>query len=298
MRRFLSLIFLLPGLLFWLSLPASAWNAGGHRLIAARAWQEMTPQTRNAVTALLRQHPDYARWQARQRETKVDYGVFLEASTWADDIRHDPRFHDDDQPATPLLPGFPDMQRHSHWHFRDSPAENRKRKKPKGEIDLRLMTLAKALQTGNSTHRVYALPWIIHLVADLHQPLHAAGRFDGGGNGFMVENPYTTGKQHFMSLHAYWDGLLAPPWLRGKPLAEALRRLAAFPAPIQGEVARWATESRDWVARPGAVYPEEKPKAAVTRITPEFHQRARALADRRAAEAGIRLGRWLNQLVR
>lgn len=280
-----------------LPLSAFAWSAGGHRIIAALAWREMTPETRQKAAILLRRHPDYPRWRARQQEQDADYGVFLEASTWPDDIRNDPRFYDPDDPETPLLPGFPDMRRHTNWHFRDSPQENRARKKPKGEIDVRLLLLARELRGAVPARQSYALPWLLHLVGDIHQPLHAAGRFDGGGNGFTVENPYARGKKRFMSLHAYWDGLLAPPWLRGKQLKDALSRLAVAPNPVEGEVARWAVESRDWVARSGAVYPTRRQREPIALITPEFHQRARALAEHRAKEAGFRLGRWLNHLM-
>jgi hypothetical protein len=51
----------------WLVLasPALAWNAAGHRISAMIAWQQLDEHTRSAVATLLRQHPDFRRWQAR-----------------------------------------------------------------------------------------------------------------------------------------------------------------------------------------------------------------------------------------
>ena len=86
---------------------AKAWNAAGHRLVAAIAWQQLSPASQNFVAEVLAAHPDHDRWVAKARTAEAA-GIFAEASTWPDDIRNDPRFHDagrDD--ATPPLPGFP-----------------------------------------------------------------------------------------------------------------------------------------------------------------------------------------------
>lgn len=248
----------------------------------------MTPETRERVSTLLRQHPDHPRWLKRQREADVDYGVFQEASTWADDIRRDPRFHGAGEPPTALLPGFPHMLRQTHWHYRDEPGAG-----GKGEIDTRLEQLARELADGREQEQIYALPWLLHLVADIHQPLHTGGRGDRGGNGFEIENPFNPRKP-FMSLHAYWDELPGPPWLRGKYLDKHLRRLSALPPAPQGEVVLWLGESRALVAN--QVYPDT-PGSLLPLVTPEFHQRAQGIADARLAAAGRRLGRWLNQLL-
>ena len=46
------------------------------------------------------------------------------AAVWPDNIKGDPRFWDDthaDASPTQLLPGFPDMKRHTNWHYFDMP---------------------------------------------------------------------------------------------------------------------------------------------------------------------------------
>lgn len=278
-------------LLLLLPAPVWAWNGAGHRLVAALAWGEMNEAAKSRAEALLQQHPDYPRWLKRQQERDDPaYGVFQEAATWPDDIRRDPRFHDADEPPTAQLPGYPDMSRQGHWHFRNE-LENR-RSQP-GEIDTRLELLARELRQGSPVAQAYALPWLLHLVADLHQPLHAGGRGDRGGNGFEVENPFNSRKP-FMSLHIYWDDLPGPPWLRGKRLEQQRLRLAALPPVAQGQVAGWREESLALVAT--RVYPEAK-GSLLPLITPEFHRQAQATSDARLAAAGQRLGRWLNQLL-
>ena len=85
----------LIALLFLLFSPlAAAWNAAGHRLVAVIAWQQLSPANRDFVTQALGRHPDHERWVSKARS--VESGkIFAEAATWPDDIRNDPRFHDE-----------------------------------------------------------------------------------------------------------------------------------------------------------------------------------------------------------
>jgi hypothetical protein len=279
-------VFLL--LLFCLNAsPAFAWNAAGHRLTAALAWERMAVPVRQRATALLRQHPDYERWKKRQQEADPDYGVFLEAAIWPDNIRYDPRFHHADEPPTPLLPGFPHMLRQTQWHYRDEPGVA-----SKGEIDTRLEQLARDLATGDAAAQIYALPWFLHLVGDIHQPLHVGGRGDRGGNGFEIEVAGRASKS-VLTLHAYWDDLPGPSRLRGAALENALRPLREQPSPPQGDIALWVSENRALLLQD--VYPAA---ADSPRLTPAFQRRAQSIAQSRLAAAGVRMGRWLNRLLR
>ncbi len=279
-------------LLLFFASGAQAWNGAGHRLVAALAWQEMSPQARHQASALLKAHPDYARWLKRQRSADPAEGVFLEAATWPDDIRNDRRFYDSGKTPTPLLTGFPHMERHKNWHFAEPAAEG-----GAGQLDERLTLLAKDLQNGAAPARSYALPWFLHLVADLHQPLHTGGRRDGGGNGYEVEHSLNPRKP-FMSLHAYWDDLPGPPWLRGKQLAQRLARLqeteTAREAQKVGNVSGWLDESRALLAH--GVYPETE-GSLLPLVTEAFDQQARQTADQQLLRAGHRLGAWLNRLL-
>src|SRR5262249_54451635 len=58
--------------------------------------------------------------------------------------------------------------------------------------------------------RAIYLSWLIHLVGDLHQPLHCASlvnstypKGDRGGNDFFVKP-----EDRPINLHSFWDGLL------------------------------------------------------------------------------------------
>jgi len=265
-----------------LPLLAGAWNAAGHRHVAALTWEVMEAPVRQEVVRLLRQHPDYARWRARQRQQDPDYGAFLEASLWADEIRSDPRFYAKNKPKTPLLPGFPDMAKHSNWHYQDESG---------GVLARRLPELAQILRDKRKKdyERAYALVWMLHLVGDLHQPLHTWGRSDRGGNLFMVRSGKRPRER--ISLHRYWDSLPESSWSR-----TALQRHISGKQPESkaGDVKRWLAESRA-LARHNAYPPTVN---GVGNITPDFHQQAKAIAQRQIARAGYRSGMWLNRLLK
>jgi hypothetical protein len=287
MRRF-------PFLLLLLFLPASAfaWNAAGHRLVTGIAWREMDESTRHAATALLAEHPDTSRWQHRvQGSAATPESVFEEAASWPDEIRQDPRFHDAGKaPAGDVLAGFPDMERHGDWHFVDRVDGQRH-----GSIDHQIERLSDVLRQGARADRVYALPWLLHLVADIHQPLHVGDRADRGGNDVVVEVGGTSGPRR-TNLHAYWDDLPGPPWLRGERLAMEITRLAPLEAnDTDDAVGDWREESAG-IAHADA-YPAPASNALSQSITPEFAARAQAIKDQRIARAGHRLARLLKAML-
>lgn len=281
----------LPALLFLcFTQPALAWNAAGHRLVAAIAWQQLSPPARDAISAVLARHPDHGRWIDKARSSDPA-DLFAEASTWPDDIRSDPRFHDEErEPPTPPLPGLPDTARHKRWHYVDLDADGQVRQ---GEVDTRIAALTRLLKSGSPPEQTaYALPWLLHLVADIHQPLHVGRHGDDGCNLVEIENPHNK-RLPFSSLHLYWDDLPAPPWLRGKRLDDNARRLLErHPPPEQGSIGIWRDESHRLLA---TAYPSEA-GSLLPIVDDEFHRRSRETANRRIAEAGYRLGRLLDSL--
>ena len=135
----------------------------------------------------------------------------------------------------------------------------------------------------------YLLPWLLHLVADIHQPLHVGRAGDEGGNAVEIENPFNK-RLPFSSLHLYWDDLPGSPWLRGKALEKRTRRLIDdYPPPLPGnDVALWRDESH---ALLNQAYPKTDGSLLPT-ITDEFNRQAHDIANRRIVAAGYRLG-WL-----
>ena len=82
-----------------------------------------------------------------------------------------------------------------------------------------------------------------------------------------------------------------PPWLRGQRLEKLVQRLLAeYPAPIQGTVALWRSESHRLLAE---AYPDAV-GSLLPIVSEDFNQRARAITNQRLVAAGYRLGRLLD----
>ena len=287
-----------------LALPGSArWDAAGHRTVAAIAWEHMTPRARARAVALLLHGPALANLAslrpAEGSEAARDRALFLNAATWADLVRNrDQAWH---------------VYHHATWHYADFywDAENGQ---PQDIPDTgpdslnaaeRIVALGATLADSGAadTTRAVALAWVLHLVGDIHQPLHASSRVtpaeplpkgDEGGNRFHLDDNH--------NLHAYWDRILdatiAPdPGEDSIAYASRVARQiegthpgASPPAPAaQPDALGWAREGlrlAQTVAYSG-VSRGRAPSAA-------YQAAALQVAEGRIAQAGYRLAALLN----
>ncbi len=159
--------------LFLASTPALAWAPEGHQIVAGIAARELTPRARAQVSALL--------------GGEAGAMMVLESS-WADEIRQQ-------RPET------------TAWHYVNIELGSRgyvaSRDCPNDDCVVAQINRDAAMLAdprASKPARTEALLFLIHFVADVHQPLHAADRHDKGGNGLMVR---LAGKR--LSLHQVWD---------------------------------------------------------------------------------------------
>lgn len=286
---------LLAGLLL-LTLHLDAWNNTGHRIIAAIAYDRLTPAARSRVNQLLKAHPDFATMPSRE--------AFLAAASWPDAIRSDPRFYDDTLPEpkpTPLLAGFTSMARHTNWHYIDIPFSPDATPLEPPKVPNALIELQRILKARPLTP--YDLPWLEHLVGDVHQPLHCVSRFthslphgDQGGNLVYI----TPGR----NLHSLWDGLPGTDTRIESVDREAAQVMAEW-VKSNGQRAKLSTDPRRWVDEGVAlaereVYtfgPESGSENHPIPLPEGYESHARQIARVQLAKAGIRLAEILNRIA-
>jgi len=179
------------------------------------------------------------------RESDVQRN-FVDAASYADEVV---RAHDHAHP-----PKF------SAWHYVDWPDRRKQYSEsfcePTCIIDELPDQLELAASSTDSDEKALALSWVIHLVGDLHQPLHVSDRKDRGGNDFNVTYRGSTecsdkhgNKVKNVELHKVWDDCLVFE-LQGdgtwQQLADKIRGdLATYRghAAATGDVLDWATEA-------------------------------------------------------
>jgi hypothetical protein len=288
--------------------PAFGWNATGHRIVAAIAYDRLTPQVRARVDDLLRQHPDYSRFAQNAPEDPAQRGraVFIAAAVWPDNIKGDPRFWDDthaDARPTPPLPGFPDMKRHTNWHYFDTPyapdgAHTEKQHKPNALTEL--PRLLNELPKESDAAAAYDLPWIEHITGDVHQPLHCISRFlksakggDAGGNLVFIAPRG--------NLHSLWDGAAGFDTSDAYVAKYAAEAVAEDPAPaaIEKSPKKWVAEGAALARTSVYTFGLENGTAQHPVHLPDSYiENARRIARVQVAVAGYRLAAVLNDRLK
>jgi hypothetical protein len=158
-------------------LQTMAWGTEGHRICGQIAESYLTPQARLAIKKIL------------------GHESIALASTWADFIKSDPNYSylsswhyiDFDKAYT-----YPEMQEF---------LKNDKNVDAYTKLNF-LIAKLKDKDTGKQEKLLY-LRMLIHIIEDVHQPMHTAHADDKGGNDFKV-NWFNTPT----NLHSVWDSQL------------------------------------------------------------------------------------------
>jgi hypothetical protein len=263
--------------------PATAWGPEGHAIVADIAEAHLAPPARRAVLRLL----------ALEGHDRLD-----QVSSWSD--------------------AYSALNRSTApWHYVDIPLAaaryDARRDCPDGDCAIvRLAGFVRTLGDRGAppSDRLAALKWVVHLVGDIHQPLHAADHDDKGGN--LVRLVY---RGVPTNLHAVWDlGIieqalgtrLGPDYsfdhaaarlaaLRldaGQAAADRFREASAEPADPLDLAVAWAGESHAFARQ--FVYPARPADPAGQ---PAFQAAAWPIVESRLDRAGVRLAVLLNRTL-
>jgi|GraSoiStandDraft_41_1057321.scaffolds.fasta_scaffold802878_1 hypothetical protein len=302
-----SLLLMIP-----LSVPSYGWDDRGHMMVAAVAYQKLTPKTKDRVDALLMLNPDRVNWFALippgTSAARTKMMIFVIAATWPDRIKSDPDYHSDgphggnrppNDPSASQNIGFDDFARHKYWHFVDMPFSQDGTALPVIPTPnaQERITVFRAVLASTSADplKAYDLSWLLHLVGDVHQPLHCVTRVsaaspegDDGGNGVKLNAPAT--------LHAFWDDALGTDKSPATAITAAAH-LAVAPAGAASDltVQHWIDESVSAAKSTAYRKPTIGDGNGPFTLDSAYKMRATALAQKRVALAGARLAKILNE---
>jgi len=312
---------LLALVLLCLAAPARAWDDFGHMQVAAVAWAKLTPAAKARFATLLERNPSYPNWIVGAKKEDRTRVAFLRASTWPDAIRSDSHYDDDSQDSQTAAQnvGYADFFRHKYWHFVDQPfspdnTPTVPAPAPNAASQIALFRAALGSHDASDEVRSYDLVWLLHLVGDVHQPLHCVSRYDQadpkgdrGGNTVRIEGndaPVPCDDPRFCpygppgNLHAFWDDLLGSSY----SIAAATAAAAALPQPSARLAAIadenvWIQESFDLAQSSVYVTPIGVGRGPFQLGGTSYQRKAIALAKTRVALAGARLANLLNAAV-
>lgn len=305
-RAALPATLLLPWLAALAWAPAAlGWTDTGHRVVAGIAWERMAPETRDAAVELLRAAPEDRGIGRLEPDSGTDPGtaedrrrqLFLEASTWPDRLKGTPHHRPQWHYVNHFWRVGPDGRSVAVEELEPAPHNVVER--------LGVLSRTVADRSEPAAERSVALAWVLHLVGDLHQPLHTSARVtdhpeerrgDRGGNTFLL---HPDGDGEPWNLHAWWDTALDRnlPRRPEEGVEAYLERLVGVVAERTGGVPAGGPpdDFQGW-AREGVALAQGIVYAGLERgrePSPEYRDRVRETSLERLHRAGVRLARLL-----
>ncbi|MGB5818150.1 MAG: S1/P1 nuclease [Saonia sp.] len=192
---------------------AMFWSKTGHRAVGEVAEKHLNGKTKRAIKKLLN-------------------GQSLAlVSTFGDDIKADRNF-----------------SKFSPWHYVNFPADKKYTDVPPskfGDVVMGIQKCVEIIKDDNSSRedKTFYLKMLVHLVGDLHQPMHVGRLEDKGGNDIQIQW-FGQGT----NLHRLWDKNLIDSFgMSYTELANNLPKLTKTQkkAIQQGTVYEWVEESQE-----------------------------------------------------
>ncbi|MEJ7777834.1 MAG: S1/P1 nuclease [Sphingomicrobium sp.] len=236
--------------------PAFAWGKTGHRVVGAIADAHLSGIARAQIQQIM------------------GVETLEEASTWPDYMRSNPD---------------PFWQKTANpWHYVTVGGIEYDRAPPEGDALEALKFFSKLIRDRRTSldQRQLALRFIVHIVGDLHQPLHVGRPGDRGGNDVKVK---WFGRD--TNLHAVWDSALVDDMdLSFTELAARLRRHTTS----ADVVSWWEPNPRVWISESAQVRETIYPKE--TDLSYDYIYQHTPMVELRLKQGGVRLAAYLNDL--
>lgn len=281
---------------------AFAWGSDGHMIVALIAQQYLDPDVKKKVDALLKSDND--------KLTKKD---IASRAVWAD------KYRDSDRNSKKKTRYLGTQQ----WHFVDMeidgpdfdaacfghpavPAGQPASKGPaKSCVADKITQFSNELKNTKTTkaERLRAFKFLLHLVGDVHQPLHAADHNnDRGANKVQILYGKRTAAEN---LHSYWDHVLVD--MLGKDFEVTAATLGKKYENrktdwMKGQPADWARESftlaRDVVYKLPSNIVLDKHNEKCIQLDQAYDDKSLPVVEQQLAKGGMRLAMILNQALK
>ena len=234
------------------------WGVTGHRAIGLIAEQHLSSKAKKKLNALLGQES------------------LAMVSTWMDEIRSDSTYNHT-----------------ADWHWvtiETGKMYDESPKNPNGDVIMTLERIVKELKEGKLDRKkqIEHIKMLVHLVGDIHQPLHVGCCDDRGGNNVKIK-----WFRNDSNLHTLWDsGLIDDTKLSYTEVALALGE------PEKLILMQWQKASvRDW-ATESMSFRKQVYAIGDGNLSFKYSYKNMDLVKQRLLQAGIRLAGIFNQIYK
>ncbi|MBK9294786.1 MAG: S1/P1 nuclease [Oligoflexia bacterium] len=278
-------------LILFVTVKSYGWGDLGHQTVAEIASKHISAKTKAAIEKILAPEPLAA------------------AAIWPDIVRGDKRFsmfapyHYSEVPEGKT---YDTMEKHEHAA------------KDAMTVIVKYPELIKNVSSSKE-QKMIALRYIIHVVGDVHQPLHVGNGKDKGGNDCLVvwQNPKTKFNTNH-NLHSMWDDTLIEQFrserreklknfygydIYAKEILKKYENLKDEFDKIKSKSANdWFNESIE--LRDSLVYPANPEKYCKKNVlqndkpilSNDYYQKAIPVIEKRLLYGGIRLAKVLDDI--
>jgi len=244
--------------LFAIHFTSWGWGQTGHRVVGEIAWQHLTRKAKKNVKRVL---------QDESLAMCANYMDFIKSDSTYDSL--------------------------SPWHYCTILDGEKSAAHPEeGDVILAILQYTSELEKGKySVDEAFALKCLVHLVGDIHQPLHVGNGTDRGGNDVKLEFFYEK-----TNLHRIWDSGLIDhqqlsygdytAWVMSWAVNKNVDTIVSW---YDKSVHIWAKESR-------AMHPLVYNYPADGKLGYRYNYDCIAALNQRLLQAGLRLAELLNKI--
>ena len=250
------IIFLLLPLLSF----SNDWGKTGHRIVGEIAERQLTDNVKEIIYDIL------------------DGESLSSVSTWADEMRSNP-----------------DWRPYDKWHYVNLPldVEYVDADTPKENVVTiieRCIAILKSPSADKEMKKFY-LKYLVHLVGDLHQPMHTGRYEDYGGSKIRLKFKGRKGSETNTNLHVLWDSNLIDDFkMSFTEWSNHLENKFHKKDIKQSTILEWTFESHRYARD---IYKNTQPDSY---LSYDYIYKYQPVLEQRLYQAGKRLGNLLNEI--
>jgi hypothetical protein len=236
------------------------WGKTGHRIIGEIAERQLSDDVKDIVYDIL------------------DGESLAVVSTWPDEMRSNPEF-----------------DKFSHWHYVNLPLDKeypevKHTKDNVVTIIERCVAILKSPSSDKEMKKFY-LKYLVHLVGDLHQPMHTGRYEDYGGSKISLTFKGRKGSDNKTNLHVLWDTNLIDDFkMSYTEWSNHLQNKYRKEVVKQSNTLEWTFESH-WWARD--IY-KNTPEGSY--LSYDYVYKYQPVLEKRLYYAGVRLGNLIQDI--